>query len=111
MRRPGYLAVAEAVPAAEPGAEALAYSAVADDSAAVYTQVGPDAYADDDEAEDFTTGMYPDFGRLEAGTRKSHTVFGGDERVDHFCCRRYGTGDFAGVQYPTVGQFAAQPQP
>ena len=42
---------------------------------------------------------------------KSHTVFGGDERVDHFCCRRYGTGDFAGVQHPTVGQFAAQPQP
>jgi hypothetical protein len=59
---PGYLAVAEAaVPHPEVGADALAYSAVADDSAAVYTQLGPDAY----EPEDFTTGMYPDFGRLE----------------------------------------------
>ena len=63
---PGYLAVAEAaVPSAEAGADALAYSAVADDSAAVYTQLGPDAYAGVDEHEDFTTGMYPDFGRLE----------------------------------------------
>jgi len=59
---PGYLAVAEAaVPSPDAGADALAYSAVADDSAAVYTQLGPDAY----EPEDFTTGMYPDFGRLE----------------------------------------------
>ena len=57
---PGYLAVAEAAAGAEPGADALAYSAVADDSAAIYTQEGPDAYAD--EEEDFTTGMYPDFG-------------------------------------------------
>jgi uncharacterized membrane protein YgcG len=63
---PGYLAVAEAAAGSRPGAEALAYSAVADDSAAVYTQEGPDAYADVDEGEDFTTGMYPDFGRLEA---------------------------------------------
>jgi uncharacterized membrane protein YgcG len=63
---PGYLAVAEAAAGSQPGAEALAYSAVADDSAAVYTQEGPDAYADVDEGEDFTTGMYPDFGRLEA---------------------------------------------
>jgi uncharacterized membrane protein YgcG len=63
---PGYLAVAEAaVPSAEAGADALAYSAVADDSAAVYTQMGPDAYAGVDEHQDFTTGMYPDFGRLE----------------------------------------------
>ena len=109
---PGYLAVAEAVPSGEPGAEALAYSAVADDSAAVYTQLGPDAYAADDEHQDFTTGMYPDFGQLEEGrTRKSHTVFGGNECADHFCRRRDGTGDFAGVQHPTVGQFAAQPQP
>jgi hypothetical protein len=59
---PGYLAVAEAaVPHPEAGADALAYSAVADDSAAVYTQLGPDAY----EPEDFTTGMYPDFSRLQ----------------------------------------------
>lgn len=59
---PGYLAVAEAaVPSPDAGADALAYSAVADDSAAVYTQMGPDAY----EPEDFTTGMYPDFDRLE----------------------------------------------
>jgi uncharacterized membrane protein YgcG len=59
---PGYLAVAEAaVPSPDAGADALAYSAVADDSAAVYTQMGPDGY----EPEDFTTGMYPDFGRLE----------------------------------------------
>ena len=109
---PGYLAVAEAVPSGEPGAEALAYSAVADDSAAVYTQLGPDAYAADDEHQDFTTGMYPDFGQLEEQrTRKSHTVFGGNECADHFCRRRDGTGDFAGVQHPTVGQFAAQPQP
>jgi uncharacterized membrane protein YgcG len=57
---PGYLAVAEAAAGVEPGADALAYSAVADDSAAIYTQEGPDAYADVDE-EDFTTGMYPDF--------------------------------------------------
>jgi hypothetical protein len=60
---PGYMAAAEAaVPAAEAGEDALAYSAVADDSAAVYTQLGPD-YVDDDEP--FTTGMYPDFSRLE----------------------------------------------
>jgi len=59
---PGYLAVAEAaVPHPAAGADALAYSAVADDSAAVYTQMGPDGY----EPEDFTTGMYPDFGRLQ----------------------------------------------
>jgi uncharacterized membrane protein YgcG len=58
---PGYLAVAEAAAGAEPDADALAYSAVADDSAAVYTQEGPDAYADADDEEDFTTGMYPDF--------------------------------------------------
>jgi hypothetical protein len=63
---PGYLAVAEAaVPSADAGADALAYSAVADDSAAVYTQFGPDAYPGVDEHEDFTTGMYPDFDRLQ----------------------------------------------
>jgi hypothetical protein len=63
---PGYLAVAEAaVPSAEAGADALAYSAVADDSAAVYTQLGADPYLGVDEHEDFTTGMYPDFNRLE----------------------------------------------
>ncbi len=58
-------------PDVEPGADALAYSAVADDSAAVYTQGGPDAYADVDEEEDFTTGMYPDFtmAGLEQSTR------------------------------------------
>jgi hypothetical protein len=72
---PGYLAVAEAVPGAEPGADALAYSAVADDSAAVYTQLGPDAYAGADEHEDFTTGMYPDFGRLEEREHVSRTPF------------------------------------
>ena len=43
--------------------------------------------------------------------RNSHTVFRGDECHDHFRRRRDGTGDFAGVQHPTVGQFAAQPQP
>jgi uncharacterized membrane protein YgcG len=59
---PGYLAVAEAV-AAEPRGDALAYSAVADDSAAVYTQMGHDAYAG--EEHDFTTGMYPDFSQME----------------------------------------------
>jgi uncharacterized membrane protein YgcG len=64
---PGYLAVAEAAAGAEPGADALAYSAVADDSAAVYTQEGPDAYADADEEEDFTTGMYPDFAPAALG--------------------------------------------
>jgi hypothetical protein len=72
---PGYLAVAEAVPSGEPGAEALAYSAVADDSAAVYTHLGPDAYAADDEHQDFTTGMYPDFGQLEEGEHVSRTPF------------------------------------
>jgi uncharacterized membrane protein YgcG len=72
---PGYLAVAEAVPSGEPGAEALAYSAVADDSAAVYTQLGPDAYAADDEPQDFTTGMYPDFSRLEEHEHVSRTPF------------------------------------
>jgi hypothetical protein len=66
VHTPGYLAVAEAaVPSAEAGADALAYSAVADDSAAVYTELGPDAYVGADEHEDFTTGMYPDFTRLE----------------------------------------------
>jgi uncharacterized membrane protein YgcG len=66
VNAPGYLAVAEAaVPSAEAGADGLAYSAVADDSAAVYTQLGPDAYVGAEEHEDFTTGMYPDFDRLE----------------------------------------------
>ena len=73
--RAGYLAVAEAVPSGEPGAEALAYSAVADDSAAVYTQLGPDAYVADDEHEDFTTGMYPDFSQLEEHEHVSRTPF------------------------------------
>ena len=72
---PGYLAVAEAVPGAEPGADALAYSAVADDSAAVYTELGPDAYMADDEHQDFTTGMYPDFGQLEEREHVSRTPF------------------------------------
>jgi hypothetical protein len=72
---PGYLAVAEAVPGGEPGAEALAYSAVADDSAAVFTQLGPDAYVGADEHEDFTTGMYPDFGRLDEHEHVSRTPF------------------------------------
>ncbi len=71
---PGYLAVAEAAAgAAEAGDDALAYSALADDSAAVYTHEGPDAYVDADE-EDFTTGMYPDFGAL-AVERPSRTPF------------------------------------
>jgi len=72
---PGYLAVAEAVPSAEPGADALAYSAVADESAAVYTQLGADAYAGVDEHQDFTTGMYPDFGQLEEHENISRTPF------------------------------------
>jgi len=72
---PGYLAVAEAVPSGEPGADALAYSAVADDSAAVYTQLGPDAYVADDEHHDFTTGMYPDFSQLEQHEHVSRTPF------------------------------------
>ena len=72
---PGYLAVAESAAAgAEPGADALAYSAVADDSAAVYTQEGPDAYADVDGEEDFTTGMYPDFA-TSGFERPSRTPF------------------------------------
>ena len=62
VHEPGYLAVVEAV-AAEPGGDALAYSAVADDSAAVYTHMGPDAYVA--EEHDLTTGMYPDFGAME----------------------------------------------
>jgi uncharacterized membrane protein YgcG len=64
---PGYLAVAEAAAGVAPGEEGLAYSAVADDSAAAYTQEGVDAYADVDEEEDFTTGMYPDFGVAALG--------------------------------------------
>lgn len=61
---PEYLAAAEvAVPNADAG-DGLAYSAVPDDSAAVYTQMAPDGYPAADEAEDFTTGMYPDFTRL-----------------------------------------------
>jgi hypothetical protein len=72
---PGYLAVAEAVPGGEPDADALAYSAVADDSAAVYTQLGPDADVADDEHQDFTTGMYPDFGQLEEHENVSRTPF------------------------------------
>jgi len=68
---PGYLAVAEAAAGVVPGADALAYSAVADDSAAMFTHGGPDAYAEVDE-EDFTTGMYPDFtmAGLEQPTRR-----------------------------------------
>jgi hypothetical protein len=71
---PGYLAVADAAAGAEPGEEALAYSAVPDEEAAAYTQEGPDAYADVGEEEDFTTGMYPDFG-LAALERPSRTPF------------------------------------
>ena len=71
---PGYLAVAEAA-SGEPGADALAYSAVADDSAAVYTQLGPDAYVADDEHPDFTTGMYPDFSPLDDHEHVSRTPF------------------------------------
>jgi hypothetical protein len=68
---PGYLAVAESAAVVQPGADALAYSAVTDDSAAVYTQGGPDAYVEADE-ENFATGMYPDFstGAFEQPTRK-----------------------------------------
>jgi uncharacterized membrane protein YgcG len=72
---PGYLAVAEAVPGGEPGADALAYSAVADDSAAVYTQLGRDGYPADDEHHDFTTGMYPDFSQLDGREHVSRTPF------------------------------------
>ena len=72
---PGYLAVVEAVPGAEPGADALAYSAVADDSGAIYTQLGPDAYVGADEHQDFTTGIYPDFGLLEEHEHVSRTPF------------------------------------
>src|SRR6202035_3362943 len=72
---PGYLAVAEAVPSGEAGAEAVAYSAVADDSAAVYTQPGPDANVADDEHQDFTTGMYPDFSQLEEHEHVSRRPF------------------------------------
>jgi len=71
---PGYLAVAELAAGGEPGADALAYSAVADDSAAIYTQEGPDAYADVDEEENFKTGMYPDFGMGALG-QPSRTPF------------------------------------
>jgi hypothetical protein len=66
---PSYLAAAGEAAGAEPGA--LAYSAVTDDSAAVYTQEGPDAYADE---EDFTTGMYPDFSRIQV-EKPSRTPF------------------------------------
>lgn len=63
---PDYLAVAEAaVRSADAGADALAYSAVAEDSAAVYTQLGPDAYEGVDDSEAFATGVYPDFARME----------------------------------------------
>ncbi len=62
---PEYLAAADPASGAEQGAEALAYSAVADDSAAVYTHEGPGAYANTGQEHDFTTGMYPDFGALE----------------------------------------------
>jgi uncharacterized membrane protein YgcG len=60
---PGYLAVADVAVGAEPGEEPLAYSAVADDSAALPT-AGPDAYVDAAGEEDFTTGMFPDFGAI-----------------------------------------------
>jgi len=71
---PGYLAVAEAAAGAAPGENGLAYSAVVDDSAAVYTQEDADAYADVDDEEDFTTGMYPDFGMATFG-QPSRTPF------------------------------------
>jgi hypothetical protein len=69
---PGYLAVADAAAGTEPGDEGLAYSAVADEEAAAYTQEGPDAYAEVGEEEDFTTGMFPDFGvaAVEQPSRK-----------------------------------------
>ncbi len=109
---PGYLAVAEAAAAsAEVGPDALAYSAVADDSAAIYTDLAPDAYAGVDEQEDFTTGMYPDFGRLEQEPESRTTVSRGDGCADDLRHRRDGAGDFAGLQHPAVGRHAAQPEP
>jgi uncharacterized membrane protein YgcG len=69
---PGYLAVADA--GADLGEDALAYSAIADDSAALHTEEGPDAYVDTPEEEDFTTGMFPDFGVAEV-EQPSRTPF------------------------------------
>jgi uncharacterized membrane protein YgcG len=71
---PGYLAVADSAAGAELGEDALAYSAIADDSAALHTQEGPDAYVDAREEEDFTTGMFPDFGVAEV-EQPSRTPF------------------------------------
>jgi uncharacterized membrane protein YgcG len=60
---PGYLAVADA--AAGPDEDALAYSAVPDDSAAFHIQEGSGALAEVGEEEGFTTGIFPDFGAAE----------------------------------------------
>jgi uncharacterized membrane protein YgcG len=70
---PGYLAVADVGVGSELGEEALAYSAVVDDSA-VFPAGGPDVYADAGEEEDFTTGMFPDFGVTEV-EQPSRTPF------------------------------------
>ncbi|WP_343708756.1 hypothetical protein, partial [Mycobacterium sp.] len=70
---PEYLAVAEAAfQSSDAGADALAYSAVADDSAAIYTQLGPDAYEGVNDGEAFATGVYPDFGRMEQEQEQEH---------------------------------------
>ena len=105
---PGYLAVAEAAAGAEPGADGLAYSAVADDSAAMYTQEDSDAYADVDE-EELHDRHVPRLHHGGARATDPYAVLRGDERHDYFHCRRCGTGDFAGVQYSAVGEFPAQP--
>ncbi len=106
---PGYLAVAEAAAGAEPAADALAYSAVADDSAAIYTQERPRRVRRCRRGRRLHDRHVPRLHHGRARAADSHTVLGGDERHDHFYRRRCGTGDFAGVQYPAVGQFAAQP--
>ena len=109
---PGYLAVAEAaVPSAEAGADALAYSAVADDSAAVYTATGPRRLRGRRRARRLHHRHVSRLPAVGARTRDSQTVFRGDGRADHFRRRRDGAGDFAGVQHPALGLHAAQPQP
>ncbi|GFG73580.1 hypothetical protein MBOT_09450 [Mycobacterium botniense] len=68
----GYLAVPGGAAAPEDGD--LAYSALPDGDADIFTAEGPDAYGPVAGEEDFTTGMYPDFA-AEPGEPSARTPF------------------------------------
>ncbi|WP_375487752.1 hypothetical protein, partial [uncultured Mycobacterium sp.] len=74
---PGYLAAAEVPVGADEADEALAYSAVPDEEAEAFTVAADEnatPYAAVAEEENYTTGMFPDFG-AEAAEQSSRRPF------------------------------------